>query len=209
MQLTPLKSSVYQIAPPQMQRALRLSGVVPVGDAVYDLWNLPPKTDTVILIGGRGGMKTYGVSDYIAHQAAVNKKRCVILRDEKSLIKDSILNEILIRYDSIPFNTNTERLQTGLRDKDSGEDVVFTKGFRASENSKKANLKGISNIDIAVIEEMEDLTDEDKLKLIESEEKDDKEELEDMEEKNRNIQEVTKFLKQLRRHQEVLKKQQH
>jgi len=145
-----------------MQRALRLSGVVPVGDAVYDLWNLPPKTDTVILIGGRGGMKTYGVSDYIAHQAAVNKKRCVILRDEKSLIKDSILNEILIRYDSIPFNTNTERLQTGLRDKDSGEDVVFTKGFRASENSKKANLKGISNIDIAVIEEMEDLTDEDK-----------------------------------------------
>ena len=44
------------------------------------------------------------------------------------------------------------------------------------------------------------MTDEDKLKLIESEEWDDKEELDDMEEKNRNIQEVTKFLKQLRWH---------
>jgi phage terminase large subunit len=40
--------------------------------------------------------------------------------------------------------------------------LVFTKGFRASDSSKKANLKSISNIDIAVVEEAEDIRDEEK-----------------------------------------------
>src|SRR5690349_5239646 len=40
--------------------------------------------------------------------------------------------------------------------------LVFTKGFRASDNTKKANLKSISNIDIAVVEEAEDIRDEEK-----------------------------------------------
>jgi phage terminase large subunit len=107
-------------------------------------------------------MKTWGVSQFIANQAAVNKKRCVILRDEHSLIKESILSEILQRYDDIPFNTNTEKLTTGIKDKETGMELVFTKGFKASDNQKKANMKGVSNIDIAVIEEAEDLIDKDK-----------------------------------------------
>lgn len=46
-----------------------------------------------------------------------------------------------------------------------------------------------------------DVTDEEKSKTIEVDENVEKEENEDMEEKNRNIQEVTRFLKQLRKHQ--------
>lgn len=162
MKLTPLEDSLFQTLEPDLQLNMRLSGVVPVADAIYPLWNLPTDTNTVVLIGGRGGMKTYGVSDFVAHQAAVNKKRCVILRDEKSLIKASILNEILSRYDAIPFGTGTERLHTGLKNKENGMDVVFTMGFKASANEKKANMKGVSDIDFAVVEEAEDIIDPDK-----------------------------------------------
>ena len=162
MKLNALENSLFKEQSEELQQNLKLSGVVPVADPILPLWNLPEKTNTVILIGGRGGMKTWGVSQFIAYQAAVNKKRCVILRDEHSLIKESILSEILQRYDDIPFSTNTEKLTTGIKDKESGNELVFTKGFKASDNQKKANMKGVSNIDIAVIEEAEDLTDKDK-----------------------------------------------
>src|SRR5690348_4741109 len=141
MKLTALEDSLFSQQDEHVKTLLRQSGVVPVADPLIDLWNLPNGTNTVILIGGRGGMKTYGVSDFIAHQASVNKKRCVILRDEHSLIKESILSEILQRYDEIPFSTGTDKLTTGIKDRETGTELVFTKGFKASDNKKKANMK--------------------------------------------------------------------
>jgi phage terminase large subunit len=130
------------------------------------LYNLPPEINTVVLIGGRGGRKTYETSKYIAKSVAIDNKRCLILRDEKSLIKESILNDILNRYDHANqyghFNSKYERQETGIKDRSTGETLLFTKGFRASDGQKKANLKGSSNIDISVIEEAEDVRDVDK-----------------------------------------------
>lgn len=72
----------------------------------------------------------------------------------------------MMRYDTANeyglLSGSYERLSTGILDKKTKEMVVFTKGFRASDGQKKANLKSISNIDIAVIEEAEDIRDVDK-----------------------------------------------
>ncbi len=54
-----------------------------------------------------------------------------------------------------------------------------------------------------------DVTDEEKSKTLEIDENVEKEENEDMEEKNKNIQEVTRFLKQLRKHQVDMQRKQH
>ncbi len=130
------------------------------------LYHLPPGTNTVILIGGRGGAKTYEISKFVAVQSTIKKKRCVVLRDEKSLVRESILNEILLRFDTANANgmlgTMFERLDSGLKDKQTNSMVVFSKGFRASDLSKTANLKSISDIDFAVIEEAEDIREVDK-----------------------------------------------
>lgn len=130
------------------------------------LYNLPADVNTVVCIGGRGGAKSYEVSKFIAVSSTIRKKRCVVLRDEKEAIRESILAEILQRYDTADeyghLSQEYERLDTGIKDKKTGELVVFTKGFRASDNKKKTNLKGVSNIDIAVIEEAEDIRDVDK-----------------------------------------------
>jgi len=130
------------------------------------LYNLPGDINTVVCIGGRGGMKTYEVSKFIAYSATIKKKRCVVLRDEKELIRESILNEVLLRFDTANesglLSGTYDRLDTGIKDKNTNEMLVFTKGFRASEKQKKSNLKSISNVDIAVIEEAEDIRDVDK-----------------------------------------------
>lgn len=130
------------------------------------LYDLPAGTNTIVLIGGRGGAKTYEASKFAAFSATIRKKRCVVVRDEKESIRESILNEILLRYDTANANgalsTQFQRLDTGIKDARTGEMMVFTQGFRASSKEKKANLKGVSNVDIALIEEAEDIRDEDK-----------------------------------------------
>lgn len=130
------------------------------------LYEPPAGTNIIVAIGGRGGAKTYEVSKYIAFSATIKKKRCVVLRDEKELVRESILNEVLLRYDTANANGalsgHYDRLDTGIKERKTGEMLVFTKGFRASDSQKKANLKSISNIDIAVVEEAEDIRDEEK-----------------------------------------------
>jgi PBSX family phage terminase large subunit len=133
------------------------------------LYNLPLNTNFIILIGGRAGMKTYEASKWITIQSTVKEKRCVILRDEKSLIRESILNEILIRYDTANKNGALDRfyekMETGIKNRETNEMVIFSKGFRASNNAKSANLKSISNVDYAIIEEAEDIRDFDKFSV--------------------------------------------
>jgi PBSX family phage terminase large subunit len=127
------------------------------------LYNLPKDTNTVCCIGGRGGMKTYEVSKWAAFSSTVEKKRIVVLRDEKSLIKESILNEIWERYESAnssgALDPHYIKNETELKDRKTGKTLIYTKGFRASTNTKSANLKGPSDIDIAIIEETEDIRD--------------------------------------------------
>jgi PBSX family phage terminase large subunit len=133
------------------------------------LYRLPEGTNTVICIGGRGGAKTYEVAKFIAFCATIKKKRVVVLRDEKELIRESILNEVLMRYDTAnatgALSAFYQRLDTGIKDIQTNEMLVFTKGFRASTTDKRANLKSISNIDMAVIEEAEDIRDQDKFNI--------------------------------------------
>lgn len=127
------------------------------------LYELPAGTNLVILIGGRGGMKTYEASKYAAYMATIQKKRVAVLRDERETIRESILNEIFLRYDTANqyghFNGLYEKNERGIRDLVTGEMLVFTKGFRASSLQKSANLKSISDVDIAIIEEAEDIRD--------------------------------------------------
>lgn len=125
------------------------------------LYNKPPDVDMVIAIGGRGGKKTYEVSKFGAYAATIKKKRVAVLRDEAETIRESILNEIFSRYDTANkfghFDSVYDKLITGIRERESGDMLVFTKGFRASSNEKRSNMKGISEVDVAIIEEAEDI----------------------------------------------------
>lgn len=127
------------------------------------LYDLPKDINTVICIGGRGGRKSYEVSKFCIKASCIDQKRICIMRDEKVTIRESILNEIFVRYDTANqhghFDGLYDKIETGIRDLSDGNMIVFTKGFRASSKEKKANIKGISDVDIAIIEEAEDIRD--------------------------------------------------
>src|SRR6476646_2694552 len=108
------------------------------------LYNLPPKVDLVICIGGRGGMKTYEVSKFAAVEATIKRRRVAVTRDEAQTIREIILNEIFSLYDNANkngvFNGLYQKTQNGIRDLNTGQMLVFTKGFRASSNEKSAHM---------------------------------------------------------------------
>lgn len=125
------------------------------------LFQPPEDLRVLILIGGRGGMKTYNAALATNFHVLVNGKRVQILRDEATRIKQSILNEILEKYDSLngAFDSAFTKTENTIKNSE-GVEVVFTQGFRASSNAKTANMKGVSNVDIGIVEEMADIRDE-------------------------------------------------
>jgi hypothetical protein len=110
-------------------------------------------------------MKTYEVSKFAAYACTLGGKRIQILRDEETRIKDSILSEILTHYDKANISSGGyldryfNRLENGIKVRSNGDSVLFTKGFRQSSLEKSAGMKGVANVDVAIIEEGEDVRD--------------------------------------------------
>ncbi|MBK5203633.1 MAG: hypothetical protein JJE45_07940 [Prolixibacteraceae bacterium] len=76
------------------------------------------------------------------------------------------MNEIWSRYDTANVNGRLDvdfiKNETELKERKTGKTLIYTKGFRASAITKRANLKGPSDIDIALMEEIEDVRDPEK-----------------------------------------------
>ena len=137
-------------------------------EAFRVLYGLPADTWLVINMGGRGGAKSHEVSKFAAVNVINSKKRVAILRDQQSTIEQSILNEIRLRYNEINeksggyYNRFFNFQKMGLEDRVTRKDLVFTKGFQTQNVAQKASLKSLSDIDIAIVEEAEDIRDEQK-----------------------------------------------
>jgi phage terminase large subunit len=163
MKLRHIEASLFELLPDEIKESMLLSGVIPVVDPFLKLYDLPKGTNMVICIGGRGGAKSHEVSRFAVHDVTNNNRRVAILRDEKETIRESILNEIFMRYDDSfsynHFSTEFIKSNLGIKNKETGNMVLFTKGFRASSGVKKTNLKGVSDTDTAIIEEAEDIRD--------------------------------------------------
>ena len=132
------------------------------------LYDLPEKTWLVVCIGGRGGAKSFEVSKFLTIQSVIEEKRCAVLRDEQTTIAQSILHEIKQRFEELNHATGNvykrryEMQEKGLKDRLKGSMAIFPKGFKTSNTGKKTGLKSIAAVDIALVEEFEDITDEGK-----------------------------------------------
>jgi len=124
---------------------------------------------TTLLIGGRAGMKTYQASLAINYHVVVNGYRVQVLRDEATKIKNSIMDEIFTRFDKANkdgvLSKEFSKTENSIKNIKTSKDVVFTQGFRASSNEKTSHMKGVSNVNIGVVEEMADIRDEDRFNV--------------------------------------------
>lgn len=123
-----------------------------------------------VLIGGRGGMKSYEASKWVAVNLISNfKARGTLIRDEAVTIKNSILNDVKKQFKTIDAKTggNYSKVYTVndsfIKNEITGQDAVFSLGMRSSNNEQQAKLKSLSEVNFTVTEEAEDIRDEDKL----------------------------------------------
>lgn len=129
--------------------------------------------DEAILIGGRGSGKTWNAGNFCALETFKNPNyRTLVLRDVSSSINQSILQNIKSRFQFVmaklegSFDSVFEIQENQIKNLLTGDVNVFTKGFRQSRVEQQADLKGFEDMDLAIIEEAEDLRDEDRVNTL-------------------------------------------
>tara|TARA_R100000951_G_scaffold116799_1_gene131147 strand:+ start:190 stop:1503 length:1314 start_codon:yes stop_codon:yes gene_type:complete len=112
-----------------------------------------------ILTGGRGGMKTYSVHEYIARLTyekghGVLFTRYTMVTAEKSIIPEftGTLNRLAIIQDFTITKTHIVNDRTGS--------FIYFSGIKTSSGDQTANLKSLPGITTWIIEEGEDYNDE-------------------------------------------------
>ena len=128
---------------------------------------------TAILIGGRGSGKTWNAGNFTALETFKNPNyRTLVLRDVSSSISQSILQNIKGRFSTIltklegSFDHVFEIQENQIKNKIHDLVNILTKGFRQSRVEQQADLKGFEDIDLALIEEAEDLRDVDRVNTL-------------------------------------------
>jgi len=125
--------------------------------------------DIAILIGGRGAGKTFEAGNYTTLEHLCNASfRTLLLRDVGLSISQSILQNIRNRFEKAiskaPLLSTVYEVQTtGVKNITNDDQLIITKGFRKSRVEQKADLKGFEDIDLAILEEAEDIRDEDRV----------------------------------------------
>ena len=124
--------------------------------------------DLAILIGGRGSAKTWNAGNFCVLNTLQNLDyRSLVLRDVSSSINQSILQNIKSRFVEVDnqcgniFKKHIDIQESQVKNS-NGEVMVLTKGFRTSRVEQTADLKGFEDIDLAIIEEAEDIRDEER-----------------------------------------------
>jgi len=122
--------------------------------------------DLAVLIGGRGSGKTWNAGNFTTLETFKNPSyRTLVLRDVSSSISQSILQNIKSRFSLLmtklegAFDYVFEIQESQVKNKLTDSVNILTKGFRQSRVEQQADLKGFEDIDLALIEEAEDLRD--------------------------------------------------
>ncbi len=128
---------------------------------------------TAILIGGRGSAKTWNAGNFATLETFKNPDfRTLVLRDVSSSINQSILQNIKGRFSLLmqklegAFDHVFEIQENQIKNRITGNINILTKGFRQSRVEQQADLKGFEDIDLALIEEAEDLRDEERVNTL-------------------------------------------
>jgi hypothetical protein len=128
--------------------------------------------DIAVLIGGRGSGKTWNAGNFACLKTFEDLNyRTLVLRDVGSSINQSILQNIKSRFTEIDIQLNNTYknfiiVQENQVKNHNGEVLVLTKGFRTSRVEQQTDLKGFEDIDLAIIEEAEDIRDEERVNTL-------------------------------------------
>jgi phage terminase large subunit len=123
------------------------------------LFNIPPGVDVFILTGGRNSQKSFAVSTASLSACTKYGHRVLYSRYTNASLKDSIYAEVEEKLDIFNyrpfFEATTNRIDSVV-----GNSKVVFKGLKAGSNQQTANLKGLKDFSMWVLDEAEELVDE-------------------------------------------------
>ena len=112
-----------------------------------------------ILTGGRGGMKTYSVHEFIARLTYERGHGILFTRYTMSSAEKSIIPEFIKTLNRLGIVNDFYITKTHIYNKHT-KSFIFFSGIKTSSGDQTANLKSLPDITTWVIEEAEDYTDE-------------------------------------------------
>lgn len=133
---------------------------IKVSDKFQPLFNLPKDVHTFILTGGRNSQKSFAAS-LASVSACINyNHRVLYSRYTNASLRDSIYTEVEEKIDMLnirdSFSLDRDRIQSFF----NKSKIVF-KGLKAGSKMQTANLKGLKDFSMWILDEAEELTDED------------------------------------------------
>ena len=130
-----------------------------ISDKFEPLFNIPKGVDTFILTGGRYSQKSFAVSTASLNACSKYGHRVLYSRYTNASLKDSIYAEVEEKLDILNYRTFFNATINRIDSKFNDSKVVF-KGLKAGSNQQTANLKGLKDFSMWVLDEAEELVDE-------------------------------------------------
>ena len=131
---------------------------ITVNSAYQSLWQ--PKTRYILLTGGRGSAKSYSLAlwacDAISRH---NDWRILYTRYTLTAANISIIPEFRAKTELLGIDEDIEATKHYIRHKGTNSDIIFS-GIKTSSGNQTARLKSIPKLNVFIVDEAEEFTDE-------------------------------------------------
>ena len=132
-----------------------------MGIALHPIFKqvLTTKKRYVVVTGGRGSMKTFGINTCAALMSYEAGHKFLHTRVSMSTAEDSIIPEFQEKIDLLGAHNDFQIHKADITNKVSGTKILF-RGIKTSSGSNTAKLKSIPHLTAWLLDEGEELTDE-------------------------------------------------
>lgn len=117
-----------------------------------------PDVDTVIVTGGRGSGKSFGVGLAVVEGMIQSDWKALYTRFTNVSAKDSIIPEVAEKIEILGYgehvNSTTNRVESL-----AGDGMISFKGLKTGSKGQTANLKSLSGFNVWVVDEAEEIPD--------------------------------------------------
>lgn len=134
--------------------------MININEKFEPLFNIPEGVDTFIVTGGRNSQKSFAVSTASVNACLKYGHRVLYSRFTNTSLRDSIYAEVEEKVMMMNLEHSFELSINRIESKFNNSKILF-KGLKAGSNKQTANLKGLKDFSMWILDEAEELTDED------------------------------------------------
>lgn len=134
-------------------------GKIKISEKFNPLFNIPNDVNLFILTGGRFSQKSFATSLSTLNSCVKYGHRILYSRYTNASLRDSIYAEVEEKVNLMNMQTYFNLTQNRIESVFNDSKIVF-KGLKAGSSQQTANLKGLKDFSMWILDEAEELIDE-------------------------------------------------